>query len=791
MITTTPLHIFDTSKMPQQRAFMESIVKELLYSGSFGAGKSRVGCEKGLFLTLKYPRNKGLVLRKTFASLRTTTLDTFQRYVCPPEYIISFNQDTQIMKFANGSEILWAGLDHPEKIASFEAGWIFLDEAIEFTEDDYTMLLGRLRLNTVPFRQLFMATNPASGQHFLYRKFYLEKDPDRQVIEANSLSNPYNPQDYIDTLMKFKGRYKDRYVLGKWVGYEGLVYDIVDPQEVLIPPFDIPSHWDRWGSIDFGYCVDEETEILTKEGWKTHHSLQEGDIALTLNPVGLSEWELVTKVSRFEGPRDMISMEGTAHSSLTTPNHRWLVWPRNQDCIFKTTEELVTGDAIPRAALCINLPSIPTYTDTFVGLVAWLWTEGNHQKNGAYAMWQSETVNPENCREIEEALVGEFGARKESLRYGSRWYSNPEGWWTSYQRPPSDSHYGTIQYQLNLTASQRFDGILGLDKVVNPDFISLLTKEQLNLFLQVSLKGDGSQNHGRNGLIGSRVIGQKIKGRLDSFQIVCSLLGLATTLRPIREGLEWNLTIFKTHRFCLPVDASRAGGKFTITRTSYDGTVWCPTTPNGTWLARRKGTTYFTGNTNPFVFQWWTKVPKEEETDTLRGYYMYREIYISHHTIERIAPKIKYYQDPVEIIFSDHDAEDRATLEEKGILTDLADKAIGPGIQTVFELFGEKLIHFFEHTLDEVDDYLFEKNHPTCTVEELANYRWSDSKLTANAKEIPIDKDNHGMDAMRYFFHTLLSSPVTTSPMTKKDPTRRAIVRNWGSELSQRNWKQT
>ena len=448
-MTTKPYQSFDTSQMPQQREFMESTAHELLYSGAFGAGKSRVGDEKGLFLSMKYPGNKGLVLRKTFASLRTTTLDTFTRYVCPPHYIASFNQETHIMKLTNGSEILWAGLnDHPEKIGSFEAGWIFLDEAIEFTEDDYIMLLGRLRYNLVPFRQLFMATNPASGQHWLYRKFYLEQDDGRQVIEANSLQNPYNPQDYIDTLMKFKGRYKDRYVLGKWVGYEGLVYDTFDPGLHIMEPFAIPSHWERFGSIDFGY-------------------------------------------------------------------------------------------------------------------------------------------------------------------------------------------------------------------------------------------------------------------------------------------------------------------------------------------------------TNPFVMQWWAKCPENEETDEIKGWFMYREIYKSHHTIERISPRIKAFNDPVTSIFSDHDAEDRATLEEKGILTDLADKAIGPGIQTVYEMMGEGLIHFFSDALDEADEYLQDKNRPTSTVEEFANYRWSESKVSANAKEVPIDKDNHGMDAMRYMFHTLLAGAQPQPTITKRDESRRSEPRNWGGLLTARNWKQT
>ncbi|MGW5819181.1 Hint domain-containing protein [Streptomyces noursei] len=42
-------------------------------------------------------------------------------------------------------------------------------------------------------------------------------------------------------------------------------------------------------------------------------------------------------------------------------------------------------------------------------------------------------------------------------------------------------------------------------------------------------------------------------------------------------------------------------GRFTprprdVERTSYTGRIWCPTTPNRTWLARHEGTVFFTGN---------------------------------------------------------------------------------------------------------------------------------------------------------------------------------------------------
>ncbi len=252
MVTSTPYR-FDTSRIPTQRAFMESSVKELLFSGAFGASKSRVGCEKGHFLSLKYPGNSGAILRKTFVSLGKTTMQTWFRDVCPPEHIASFNQVTNICKLTNGSQVMFLGMDDPQKLGSLEIGWAFIDEAVETDEDDYMMLLGRLRLASVPFRQIFSATNPGAPTHYLYRRFFLEKSPNRQVFESSSLDNPYLPQDYIEHLLTFTGIYKERFVLGKWVGFEGIVYDNFNPQTHIVVPFPIPEDWPRYRVVDFGY----------------------------------------------------------------------------------------------------------------------------------------------------------------------------------------------------------------------------------------------------------------------------------------------------------------------------------------------------------------------------------------------------------------------------------------------------------------------------------------------------------------------------------------------------------
>src|SRR5258708_2470864 len=49
------------------------------------------------------------------------------------------------------------------------------------------------------------------------------------------------------------------------------------------------------------FCVDEQTEILTQRGWITHHSLEAGDIALSLDPETREIcWEPVISVPRFD-----------------------------------------------------------------------------------------------------------------------------------------------------------------------------------------------------------------------------------------------------------------------------------------------------------------------------------------------------------------------------------------------------------------------------------------------------------------------------------------------------------
>lgn len=232
-----------------QENFVKSQASRILYSGAFGAGKSVALCTKALKLSLDYPKNFGLICRKVRATLTQTTLKTFLELVCPKELIADYNKTEGLITLTNGSQVLFGGLDDPLKLGSLNLGFAGIDEAIETNEEDWKMLEGRLRLPNVP-HQIFGATNPGPPVHYLYKMFFQDKRG--EVYQASSLENPELPADYLARLKEFEGTYYERYVLGRWVGMEGLVYSAFNEKVCLIPRFGIPKTWLIYSGHDFG-----------------------------------------------------------------------------------------------------------------------------------------------------------------------------------------------------------------------------------------------------------------------------------------------------------------------------------------------------------------------------------------------------------------------------------------------------------------------------------------------------------------------------------------------------------
>ena len=213
----------------QQRAFFDSRHPEVLYSGAFGAGKSRILVEKALALGRRHPGVPIGIFRKVRASLAATTQVTFLQAARPGE-LVRKNKTEGWYELANGSRFWLLGLDAdvetgvPSKVGSLDLAFAFVDEAVELDEADWMMLLGRLRYPDVPYRQIGAATNPSHPDHWLKKRFTGDH-PDRLYLSAPTSANRFLPQDYVDRMLGLTGIYRERYVMGGWVAVSGGLFD--------------------------------------------------------------------------------------------------------------------------------------------------------------------------------------------------------------------------------------------------------------------------------------------------------------------------------------------------------------------------------------------------------------------------------------------------------------------------------------------------------------------------------------------------------------------------------------
>jgi PBSX family phage terminase large subunit len=241
---------------------------ELTIQGPAGTGKTRGVMEKINLQMLKYPGSRALFCRKTRTSMSETVLVTWEDKVLPDnKYIYPETRNTlrklrQVYNYPNGSTVVVAGLDDPEKIKSSEYDVIGLFEGTEANEADWELLLSRLRNNVMPYQQAIADCNPVQPSNWLNTRpkkgkmrRLLSWHKDNPVLYDVKMGQWTRDGDrYINEILgRLTGSRKSRLLEGLWVATEGMVYTEWDPDKHLVDPFPIPKNWRRVRCIDFGY----------------------------------------------------------------------------------------------------------------------------------------------------------------------------------------------------------------------------------------------------------------------------------------------------------------------------------------------------------------------------------------------------------------------------------------------------------------------------------------------------------------------------------------------------------
>lgn len=246
---------------------------ELLYAGPAGTGKSKCLLEKLHAMMLKYPGARGLIVRKTLASLGSTALVTFEEHVAK-EHIANGEvkwfggspKEAACYKYKNGSRIVVGGMDKSMKIMSSEYDVCYAQEATELLEADWEAITTRLRNGRIPYQQLIADANPDVPTHWLKvrcdtgKTFHI-----RSRHEDNPILFEQNPDGttggltevgkaYVAKLDALTGVRYMRLRKGIWCAAEGLVYEEFDPEVHLHKRIGVPPiSWTRYITVDFGY----------------------------------------------------------------------------------------------------------------------------------------------------------------------------------------------------------------------------------------------------------------------------------------------------------------------------------------------------------------------------------------------------------------------------------------------------------------------------------------------------------------------------------------------------------
>lgn len=325
-------------------------------------------------------------------------------------------------------------------------------------------------------------------------------------------------------------------------------------------------------------CVDTETQIFTKRGWLTYEEVKVGDIALTYNgDKDIMEWQPIMEVVRMPYKGKMLSMEGEAHSSLSTPNHRWFV------------RDAMSGPCVTRDSAFIEQMSnkgsyrIPInakgewegskeFTDDWLELFGVFLTDGHQECLHQIEICQSTSPRKNGNVEYIEKLIRRVGCEITRKREHS---------WGDY----CPCVYWSIKGSFVEWCKKVCDDT---KRVVDKSWLYSLSQRQAQKLMNGILLGDGYNSSKSK----TKYIGNIRKSMIDFFAEVALMAGYSYGIsKPSKNSKNRDYVLSLKSRnniYC---------GVLRREYVDYDGIVWCPRVENQSFVMKRNDKVCITRNT--------------------------------------------------------------------------------------------------------------------------------------------------------------------------------------------------
>lgn len=273
-----PLH-------PRQAEVLRSPATEILFGGAAGGGKSHVLRVLSILWAYAFPGLQIYLFRRISDDLVKNHVEgpSGYRSLLAPWVDAGLVEivEGEIRFKWNGSRIFLCHVHDPKdryKYQGAEIHVLLMDELTHFPEEVYRFLRSRVRLTGLElpaevrsrFPRVVCASNPGNIGHAWVKRAWIDpvapgtiwRAPDdeggmlRQFVPARLTDNPSLMATDPTYLQRLRGLGSSALVKameeGDWNVVEGAYFDEWRTERHVLEPFELPGHWTRFRSFDWG-----------------------------------------------------------------------------------------------------------------------------------------------------------------------------------------------------------------------------------------------------------------------------------------------------------------------------------------------------------------------------------------------------------------------------------------------------------------------------------------------------------------------------------------------------------
>ena len=345
------------------------------------------------------------------------------------------------------------------------------------------------------------------------------------------------------------------------------------------------------------FCLDEQTEILTSNGWSKNLSVGDLHYGFDLNSgeLKLVECQAFMRRGMITG-EEFVEYSGVNTDFRVTENHNLVLTGRRSLEGWKLEQASKalgrkSGFNVPKSGI-FDFHGVPL-SDDELRFIGWVMTDGSiNRSNGGISITQSQ--NKEECIEIERVL------KSCGFKYNSFLRSMPPEHSGGFQESCPRIVW-TVSKGSPRGTGKHLRGWGDLEPWMSKDFSEKLndcTVKQFEVLLEAIHLGDGAKQNNQIWTRRSYHISTGNDTFATRLQIACILRGFRCSLQISSNGADREIIILHIKKQLFSNIAQKGDGRACLVKSPAKAgeTVWCVQNELGTLVTRRNGKVTILGN---------------------------------------------------------------------------------------------------------------------------------------------------------------------------------------------------